>query len=202
MEQARFVEELRGQHRMNVAEIAEALSRSKAWVSMRVGLMGELSVRVRQKLFSGAFPVYSYMYTLRQFMRMNKVGKDQIEEFVVAVSGKGLSVRDVEQLAHGYFRGPASFAEQIRQGNLALPLERLRQVPPPDEGCNAFEQAMLKDIEIVQKYMQRVMGKSLDKRLASPAFCAQAHLLLAGLLSRSPGFSQSVRQLHDRCGQT
>lgn len=201
MEQARFLEELNGQHRMSVAEIAEALSRSKSWVSMRLGLMAQMSEAVRQKLFSGVFPVYPYMYTLRQFMRMNGVRGNQIEEFVVAVSGKGLSVRDIEQLAHGYFRGPESFAEQIRNGNVALPLEQMRQMPQSTDGCSEFERVLLKDLEINQKYMQRVMGKSLDKRLKSGAFCAQAHLLTAGILSRARAFFHTLRQLHDRCGQ-
>jgi len=33
--------------------------------------IGEMTDAVRQKLFNGAFPVYPYMYTLRQFIRMN-----------------------------------------------------------------------------------------------------------------------------------
>ena len=40
---------------------------------MRLGLISEMSAAIRAKLFSGAFPVYSYMYTVRQFMRMNGV---------------------------------------------------------------------------------------------------------------------------------
>lgn len=202
LEQAGFVDELKRLHQMNVTQIAEALARSKAWVSVRLGLLGEMPPAVRQKLFAGAFPVYAYMYTVRSFMRINKVKPDEAEEFVVALSGKNLSVRQIEQLAHGYFRGPESFREQIRHGNVALPLEQMRQAAAGGDGCNAFEQVMLKDIEIADKYMQRVMGKSHDPRLSTPAFHAQAHLLLAGLLGRGPAFFKTVRQLHDRSGQT
>lgn len=201
IEQAKFIDDLKKIHRMNVAEIAENLCRSKSWVSMRLGLIGEMSEAVRQKIFSGAFPVYSYMYTLRQFMRMNSIPKVQIEEFVVAVSGKKLSVRDVEQLAYGYFRGPESFREEIRRGNIDLPLQRLKQVPDDADGCNEFERVLLKDLEIVQKYMQRVKGKSADKRLKSRAFHAQAHLLTAGILSGESAFFETMRQLYDRCGE-
>lgn len=201
LEQAGFIDELRTMQQLSVAEIAEVLSRSKGWVSMRVGLIGELTDTIRQKLFSGDFPVYPYMYTLRQFMRMNAVSKQEVEQFVVALSGKNLSVRDIEQLAHGYFRGPASFREQIHSGNIALPLERIRQVPNDPEGCNPFEQGLLKDLEITGKYMQRVMGKSQDPRLKSRVFHAQANLLCAGLLSRSSAFIQTMRRLHDRSGQ-
>jgi hypothetical protein len=42
---------------------------------MRLGLIGEMSEKVREKIFRGSFPVYPYMYTLRQFMRMNGVKK-------------------------------------------------------------------------------------------------------------------------------
>lgn len=201
LEQAGFIDELKNLHKMSVAEIAGELSRSKSWVSMRLGIIGEMSAVVRQKLLSGVFPTYSYMYTVRQFMRMNGVKKSEIEEFVVAVSGKKLSVREIEQLAHGYFRGPESFREEIRSGNIALPLERMRQVHEAPDGCNEFERAMLKDIEIAQKYMQRVMGKSHDRRLRSRGFYAQANLLTAGILSRANAFFQTLRQLHDRSGQ-
>src|SRR5438874_4776497 len=61
---------------------------------MRLGLRAEMSPWVREKIFSGAFPVYPYMHALRQFMRMNGVHKQDIEEFVLALSGKKLSVRD------------------------------------------------------------------------------------------------------------
>ena len=201
LEQAGFVDELKRLHQMNVAQIAEVLSCSKGWVSMRLGLLAEMPELVRQQLFAGAFPVYAYMYTVRPFMRMNKVKPGEVEAFVRALSGKGLSVRDIEHLAHGYFRGPEVLREQIRAGNVALPLERLKRSGQAADGCTAFEQAMLKDLEIVQKYLQRVASKSHDPRLSTPAFQAQAHLLLGGLLSRSSAFFQSVRKLHDRCGQ-
>lgn len=201
LEQAGFIDELRTLESMSVADIAELLSRSKSWVSMRVGLIAEMTETIRQKLFGGAFPVYPYMYTLRQFMRMNSVSKQEIEAFVVALSGKKLSTRDIEQLANGYFRGPESFREQVRSGNLAVPLQQMREIPAAPDGCSAFERGLLKDLELIGKYMQRVIGKSHDPRLKTHAFRAQANLLTAGLLSRLPSFTQTMRYLHDRSGQ-
>ena len=200
LEQARFIDDLRRLHKMSVAEIAETVSRSKSWVSMRLGLIGEMSDRIREELFSGAFPVYPYMYTVRQFMRMNGVRKQEVEDFVEAVSGKKLSVRDIERLAHGYFRGPGWFREEIRNGNLALPLQRLKQVPEDPQGCTEIERVLLKDLEIVAKYMQRVTAKSQDERLKARAFSAQANLLAEGILSRTIAFTQALRELHDRTG--
>ncbi len=201
LEQAAFIDELKNARQLSVADIAAQLSRSKAWVSVRVGLIAQMSESVRRHLFAGAFPVYGYMYVLRPFMRLNGENAAAIEEFVTAVSGRGLSVREIEQLAHGFFRGPESFREEIRQGNLALPLERMRQRPPSPDACSEFERVLLGDLEITQKYMQRVMGKSQDQRLQSRAFHAQCHLLTAGILSRSRAFFHTLRQLHDRNGQ-
>jgi hypothetical protein len=200
LEQARFLQELKEVRRMTLAELAAELSRSKAWVSVRLSLMSEMSPVVREKLFSGAFPVYAYMSTLRPFMRMNGVAPGQMDQFVAALSGHQLSVREIAQLAHGYFRGPESCRQQILSGHLALPLERLRQVPDDPDGSE-FERVLLHDLELTQKYMQRVMGKSQDRRLESRGFFAQCHLLTAGILSRSPAFFQTLRTLHDRSGQ-
>jgi hypothetical protein len=183
---------------MTATENAEDLCKSKSWVSMRLGLIGEMTDNIQEKIFSGAFPVYPYMYTLRQFMRMNGIKRDEIEKFVLAVSGKKLSVREVEQLAHGYFRGPNSFREQILSGNIALALEQMRKIPQDPDGLIEFERILLKDLELVQKYMQRVMFKSNDPRLKNRAFFAQANLLTAGIISQTQPFLHVLRQLNDR----
>src|SRR3974377_486916 len=77
LEQARFVVDLVTIHNMSVAEVAQHLSRSQGWVSMRRSLLEEMSPAIQAILFRGAFPVYSYMYTLRPFMRMNGVGREE-----------------------------------------------------------------------------------------------------------------------------
>lgn len=200
LEQAALLDELKQARGLSLAQIAAELSRSKAWVSVRLGRFAQMSAAVRERLFSGGFPVYSYMYTLRPFMRLNGGGKE-VEEFVTAVSGRHLSVREIELLARGYFRGPDALRAEIRQGNLALPLERLKEAPAAAEGCSALEAGVLRDLEIAQKYMVRVTGRGEDERLTSAAFYVQAQLLAAGILSREAGFIRSVRRLHDRGGQ-
>ncbi|MBM3273465.1 hypothetical protein FJY94_09600 [Candidatus Kaiserbacteria bacterium] len=65
LEQARFVVELLTLHDLSVADVAEMLARSKAWVSMRRGLLAEMGDTIQRILFQGTFPVYCYMYTPR-----------------------------------------------------------------------------------------------------------------------------------------
>jgi len=195
LEQAAFIDELKSARGQTVGQIAVELSRSKAWVGMRLGLFSEMSAAVRGKLFAGAFPVYAYMYTLRPFMRMDAKA---VEEFVLAVSGQGLSVREIEVLARGFFHGGEALRAEIVRGNLALPLARMQEADAGADGCSEFERGMLRDLEVANKAVLRVRSKSGDPRLASGPFHAQAHLLTEGILSRADGFLAAVRRLHDR----
>jgi len=200
LEQARFVTELLTVHGMNVAEVTETLSRSKGWVSMRRRLLEEMSPAIRHTLFRGAFPVYSWMYTLRRFRRMNSVSREAIERFVHSVAGKKLSVREIELLAQGYFRGPDALREAIETGKLAWTLEQMKTVPEDLEGCSEPERSLLKDLQILQKYLARVMTKCHSPKLKSRAFHAQANLLTAALLSNLDSFGERMREFHDRSG--
>lgn len=200
LEQARFLDELKAGCGLSVAEIAQQLSRSKAWVSLRLGVLAELSPLVREALFDGSFPVYSYLYTLRPFRRLH--GAAAIDEFVTALRGKKLSSRQIEHLAHGFFRGPESMRQEIRKGHLTLPLQQLKALPEGPDSGSEFERLFLADLEQALKILVRLMTKSADARLSSRPFCAQAHLLCAGLLSRLPAFTKTLHTLYDRCGQT
>ena len=120
---------------------------------------------------------------------------------VTALRGQKLSTRQIEQLAHGFFRGPESLREQIRKGHLSLPLQQLKDLPDDPDGCSEFERLFLADLEQAQKVLLRVMSKSGDRRLASRPDRAQAHLLRAGHLSRLPAFTKALHDLYDQCGQ-
>lgn len=202
LEQARFVDDLHTERGLAPADIAQQLGRSPAWVAVRLGLLRELSPIVRDALFTGAFPVYAYLYTLRPFRRLQRVTATDLDQFVGALRGQKLSVRQIEGLAHGFFRGPPSFRQELLQGHLTLALRHLEAVPQDPDSCSDFERVFLHDLEQTQKAMLRVIGRSQDPKLASAAFRAQANLLTAALLGQTTAFWRTVRQLHDRTGQT
>jgi hypothetical protein len=181
--------------------VAQTLSRSQGWISMRRNLLEEMSPAIQQILFRGAFPVYCYMYTLRPFRRMKSISPEEIERFMKAVSGQRRSVRDIELLAQGYFRGPASLRDAIMGGKLGWSLEQMKHVPEDREGCNEFERVLLREMQTLQKSLQRVMLKCQDERLRSRAFYAQANLLTGGLLSQFEPFCERMREFYDRSGQ-
>ena len=201
LEQAKLIDELNSVHKMSNSEIAAHLEKSKAWVSVRAGIIAEMSECVMKKIFNGHFPVYVYMYTLRQFIRINRISKADIDEFVTAVSGKNLSIRDIETLAHGYFKGSQDFRKQIKNGNISWSLSRLKDRSANTADCTQIERSMLKDLEIVQKYMQRVISRSRDTRYKSNVFFAQTNLITGGILRQMDIFAKSIKEFHDKSRQ-
>jgi hypothetical protein len=202
LEQAKLIDELKSVHHMSVSEIARLVDKSKGWVGMRVGIIGQMSPLVMSKIFGGKFPVYAYMYTLRPFIRMNGMNKKEIDEFVGSVAGKKLSIRDIELLAHGYFKGSNELRRQIKSGDILWALSRLKETSVNAGDCTELERQMLRELEITQKYMQRVTCKSQDKRFTTSGFFAQANLLSGGILRQLEPFTQAIRQFYDRTGQT
>lgn len=201
LEQARLIDELKTVHQMGTAEIAGLLEKSKAWVSVRAGMIKEMGEGVSRQIFSGRFPVYSFMYTLRPFMRLNGVQKDDIEEFVRSVAGKHLSTRDIDLLAHGYFKGPEDLREQIRNGHVGWGLERLKKSAQAGGQCTEVEREALKVLEITLKYMQKFTTRYRVSRFKTGAFYAQANLLSGGIIRQLDPFSKAIREFYDQSRQ-
>jgi predicted transcriptional regulator len=200
LEQAHFVDELHTRYGLRVSDIAGRLERSKAWVSVRLGILEEMSEVVREAVFSGRFPVRSYMYTLRQFTRVNGIAGTQIDRFVNCVSGKGLSTRDIEKLAYGYFRGGDRLKHQIEKGNLSWTLRQMRKgesVCEAEEGLSEAEWSVIRDLELAQKYMSRIHRGLTGEELRSQAFRAQAMLLVEGLLDKIDIFKTQLKNFHE-----
>ena len=197
LEQSRFVDELHRKFSLSVTEIAERLECSKAWVSVRLGIIDEMSPIMKEKVFMGKFPTRSYMYTLRQFTRVNKVTKGQIDTFVEAVSGKGLSTRDIDTLARGYFKGNSTLRGQIENGNLQWTLRQMRCVEEKyasDGQLSKEEQRFLQDLELVQKYISRAHAGVGNGREHGEACRKKALFLMGGIISMAPGFLQHLKE--------
>ncbi len=201
LEQAKMIDELQKVHAMTHGDIADLLQKSKAWVSMRAGILGEMSEYVTKRVFNGDFPVYSFMYTLRKFIRMNSIPKKEIDKFVKLVAGKGLSIRDIELLANGFFKGSDNIRQQIKEGHITWGLEQLKKSSTRTTECSNTEQRMLRNLESVQRYMQKITYSARDDSLGNNTFQVQASLLLQGIIDIMDNFTVAVRDLYDRCKQ-
>lgn len=202
LEQAKMIDELQKVHGMTIVDIAGLLEKSKSWVSLRAGIFKEMSTYVMKKIFAGDFPVYSFMYTLRRFIRINEISKRDIDDFVKAVAGKELSIRDIELLATGFFKGSEELRQQIQQGNITWGLSRLKESASRTTECTTAEQSMLRDLEAVQRYMQKITCRIKGDKLDNDAFRAQAGLLVQDIIKFMDNFNLSMEALNDRCKQT
>jgi len=203
LEQALWVEELRSVHRLGTQEIAHKLEKSTAWVAVRLGIFTEMPESIREKIFSGQFPAYSYIYTLRQIRRLRPIPRTEIEEFVGLTASKDLSTREIDLLARGFFQGGEAIREQIRTGALQVSLQELKglgkptQSSPEQSHMNEFECRLIRDLEIVQKYLARVSRLVTDPRLTVSVH-AEGNLLCGGILRVLPGFTTAIRGFYDR----
>jgi len=203
LEQAALVDELKNNHGLRVSDIALHLECSLAWVSVRLGIIKEMSPVVKDLVFTGCFPARSYMYTLRRFMRVKKFQKREIDVFTQSVSGKGLSTRDIETLAYGYFQGGLNLKEQIQKGNLYWTLDQIRNCEASsfngkEEGLSLIEQKTIKDLEQVQKYMERVSYEINDPRLKSSSFFTLADLLVETMLTKISFYQKTLQDFYDQ----
>lgn len=165
LEQVKLVNELHATHKMTIRSIGEKLEKSVGWVSSRIGIENELGSKVWDAVFLGTFPASTAIYTLRQFRRLNKESKKNIDDFVEAVSGKKLGGRDVDLLAHAWFKGNDDMKTQIKSGDLSWTIENLKKInlsedlkSGDDKSFSENERRVLKDLEITQKYMIRIIN--------------------------------------------
>lgn len=202
LEQAKLIDQLMSVHMLTLSEISFQLEKSKAWVSVRAGITREMSDFVMEQILMGKFPTYVYMYTLRPFMRINKISKSEIDEFVGLVSGQNHSFRDLETLANGYFHGSDGFRAQIKNGNISWGLKSLKESFAKTANCSEFEQRTIRDLENLQKYMDQIAHKIKDTRLKSGSFYALANLLVEGILKISSKFNSEMKEFYDKTRQT
>lgn len=201
LEQAGFVDELHQKHKLSVREIAHHVECSPAWVSVRLGIIHEMSDVVREAIFSGAFPVRSYMYTLRSFTRVNKISKNEIDKFVKAVSDKNLSTRNIETLVYGYFRGGKHLKEQIEKGNIPWTLKQMCRINTLTEAektlLNEAELKTIRELEILQKYINKTGFNIKNPKLKSESFFNTAGLLIRGILSKIDDFKKNLQEFYN-----
>jgi ParB/RepB/Spo0J family partition protein len=199
IEQAKLVEELKRVYGLSVADIATQLGRSKSWVVVRVEAFSSMSESVQAEIFSGRFPLYSYLYTLRQRTRLNGVKSEDIDTFVNSVAGKGVSTRDIELLARAYFQGGTLIREQIQNGYIGFCLSQLKEMTGHGNELREVERNVLRDLEIINRVMGRLTLRLSNPKLESREFFAEAEFLVSGIMRLEPRFNVAIREFYARC---
>jgi hypothetical protein len=163
---------------------------------MRFGLIERMSPAIKKEIISGRFPVRSYMYTLRVFTRVNTA--KNVNAFVKAVSGKGLSIREIEILAGGYFKGGRELKAQILEGNIDWTLRQLKREEPAP--LKAVEDKALKDLKLAEGCIRRIPYKITDPRLETEEFFKAAKPVILTILKKLKFFRETLEEFHGYTG--
>lgn len=136
-----------------------------------------MSEIVRKKILSGKFPLRSYMYDLLPFTRV-KGGMAEVEKFVIALSGKELSTRDIALLAHAFFRGEEEVKQQILTGNLDWTLRMLKTSKESPEVLKKPEsnQTPIEKLVFILGMCERNISQIVEEFLNSPSLLSEQAL--------------------------
>jgi hypothetical protein len=80
----------------------------------------------------------------------------------------------------------------------------MNDLEPPEsagEGMSEAEWNVVRDLELAQKYMLRILSGLEREDLGSEGFHAHALLLIEGLLGIVDRFAAKIRSFHDRRAQ-
>lgn len=202
LEEAALIDKLHIGYGKSASGIADEIGRSNAWVSVRLGLIGEMSENTRQIVFAGKFPVRSYMYTIRHFTRVKKVPLYKIDEFINLIAGKRLSTREIDTLAQGYFQGNDDLIRQIQHGNIGWTLKQLKGCTDKyrDMGLQRIERQMIEDLENSQKYLKSVGYGILEFRYKTDLFFKASCLLIKDILEELPAYKRKLEIFYAQWG--
>lgn len=197
LEQAILLNQVYKTSGLSVRQIADELSCSSAWVSVRLGIIENMSEKIKRAIFSGRFPLRNYMYTIRSFTRVKGESAKKADKFVELAGGKNLSTRDIDKLAYAYFNGGEQMQKQIENGNFLWTLDQMRNIQTSEtheDFDNDLERKVIHYLELVQKYMNLICKDIGNTDLKSNNFIQNADLLIEGILKRQNEFTDKIKR--------
>jgi ParB-like chromosome segregation protein Spo0J len=99
-----------GDQGLGLEEVARRLCRSKSWVSRRLGLVGELSGAVEERVRAGTIPPHAAMQYLLSLARANR---RQCTALVEALGERRVTDREVAALYEGWRRADRTGRERL-----------------------------------------------------------------------------------------
>ena len=202
MEQAALIEELHKQYSLSIYDIALRLERSPSWVSMRLGIIEELSDVVRTKIMTGAFPARAYMYGIKGFTRVNRISAEHVDAFVMAVSGKGISTRNLATLSRAYFTGGPALRQLIGEGDVRRALAMVTADAPmcSDGTKDDAQRIFARELKTVATAINRIIAGGGQSSMNTASLRQYVNLWSDAILKRFDEFVTIIKELHDRSG--
>jgi hypothetical protein len=197
-EQAALIDELHRRCGQSIYDIAVHLDRSPSWVSMRLGMLEQMSALVREKILSGAFPIRAYMYGLKGFTRVNKISAGQIDAFVSAVSGKSLSTRELFVLCRSFFTGGRLMQDMILRGDIHRALRLYGNSGDEDSALSMEQRSFVGDLQRAVSSMERLIHWSGDFQQQDGYFAQYVHFYTDKIRTQLTRFTTVIGALYDR----
>lgn len=183
LEQAKIVQELVNVYNLTMNDVASKLGKSSNWVRMRMALLSELTPLCLQKIFDGSFPVWCALGKLRQLKRFHKFSDDKVDEFINIVCGQFLSCRDIDLLAQGYFSGHLN-RDKLKDNDFNWAIDKMKKLSLSENNFSNSNRQFIKDLEIAQKYIGRLIIKSPYWDKKNTEFMSVATILAEGILDK------------------
>jgi hypothetical protein len=202
------VDELHSQHGLGIPELADFLDRSPAWVRVRLGTLKDMPQSIRFRIMSGQFPFRNYVYSLKQRTRVRDGSKKEMVAFVGQVSGKGLSTRDIDLLAKGYFNGNPDMKAQIMEGKLDWTLDQLKHQEQMEkttsdfDGMSESEEKAMRQLRWAFFYINRIPGVLSEYKFENLRFFKAGAEITNRILKRTAHFISILNEFHDRAAKT
>jgi len=204
LEQASLIEELHRRCAMSIYDIAQRLDRSPAWVSMRLGILDDLTPLVREKILSGAFPARAYLYGIKGFTRVNNIGKERVDSFVGAVSGKQLGTRDLFVLSRAFFTGGNVIERLVLEGDAhrALRMLTIDADGSDDTTLSEKERLFIKELQTHATGMSWIIAQGDTMAMDTGSFSQYVNLWSAAILKRLSKYAVAIKEIYDRTGHS
>ena len=203
LDQAALVEELHTRYHMSIYDIASKLERSPSWVSLRLGMLKEITPLVREKIMTGAFPARVYMYSIKGFTRVNRESSERVETFVKAVSGKKLGTRDLTILSDAFFSGSKTTEKLLSEGNVRQALRLIKNEPEEvtaDNQLNYHQRSVLQCLKHITSDMFSLVRNSSKVSFENQLFSQDVHIWSSAIQRYLDIFTSTIKELYDRSG--
>jgi ParB/RepB/Spo0J family partition protein len=203
LDQAALVEELHIKYHLSIYDIAVKLDRSPSWVSLRLGMLKDLSPLVKRKIMSGAFPARVYLYSIKGFTRVNRVPSERVDTFVKAVSGKRIGTRDLTILSEAFFSGSKATENLLFEGKIREALELIKNVPAEvaaDNQINHFQRSVLQCLKNITSDMFSLVRNSSKITYENQLFSRDVHIWSSAVQKYLNIFTSTIKELYDRSG--
>lgn len=203
IEQSALIEELHNKYGLSIYEIAVQLDRSPSWVSVRFGMIEQLSPLVKEKIMSGAFPVRAYLYGLKGFTRVHKISSGEIDACVESLSGKRLSTRDLYILTRAYFKGAEAIRNLITDGDVHQALRILKNTQAYNTASFSSQQLQcIENCRSISSTIDWILRNDPRKLLTGAEFSNEINVWCTALLRSIGPFHDIIRELYERTGSS